>query len=528
MLGLPEQTDSTHEPDLGMSQSGAFSAELRNFAPPTTVDLMRCEDEPIHIPGAIQSHGCLFEVSSEGKILRVSSNVRLLLGVSAHDLLEKPMQNALGSKPADWLAHTLPGLPLASPSSARFVLDSGDAGTVIAHRYNDHDIVEWLPDAEHRVPAPDAMERALSGAMARARSATEMNTALQHIAEGVAAATGIDRVMVYRFHPDWHGEVVAESVQPDLSPYLGLHYPASDIPAQARWLYLASRARVITDVYSRDAILLDADPVVGEPQLDLSHSVLRSVSPVHIQYLRNMGTGATLVTSLIAEGELWGLISCHHRSRYPIPWYAHERMRSFTEEAAVVIAEHRVRERQARESRYALARSQLLDSLPGEPEATVDLLLQSLAATGALLCSGSRLQAFGQVPAGARALVDSVLSQSEDLGATAHVSQRFDSAPALSEAAGAAWLVLSRARRQLLLLLRPEFAHTVNWGGDPSKPALPDPVSRRLTPRGSFELWQQTVNGQSRPWETEALQHLAFLRDQSAASELIRRSFDGL
>jgi chemotaxis family two-component system sensor kinase Cph1 len=510
-----------------MSQSGAFNAELRNFAPPTTVDLMRCEDEPIHIPGAIQSHGCLFEVSGEGRILRASSNARLLLGMAAHDLLEKPVQNALGAKPAAWLAQTLPGLPPASLRSARFVLDSGDAGTVIAHRYDDHDIVEWLPDAEHRVPAPDAMERALSGAMARARSATEMDAALQHIAEGVAAATGIDRVMVYRFHPDWHGEVVAESVQPDLPPYRGLHYPASDIPAQARRLYLASRARVIADVYSRDAILLDADPIVGEPQLDLSHSVLRSVSPVHIQYLRNMGTGATLVTSLVAEGELWGLISCHHRSRHPLPWYAHERMHRFTEEAAAVIAEHRVRERQARERRYAQARSRIVDSLSEPTQAIVDLLLQSLDASGALLCNGSRLQAFGQVPEGARALVDSVLSQDEDLGATAHLTRRFDSAPALAEAAGAAWLLLSRARRELLLVLRPEFAHTVNWGGDPSKPALPDPVSRRLTPRGSFELWQQTVNGQSRPWETEALQHLAFLRDQSVASELIRRAFDG-
>lgn len=510
-----------------MSQSGAFSAELRNFAPPTTVDLMRCEDEPIHIPGAIQSHGCLFEVSGEGNILRASSNTRLLLGVAAHDLLEKPLHDALGSQPAGWVAQTLAALPPASPRSARFVLDSGDAGTVIAHRYDDHDLVEWLPDTEHRVPAPDAMERALSGAMARARGAGEMNAALQYIAEGVAAATGIDRVMVYRFHPDWHGEVVAESVQSELSPYRGLHYPASDIPAQARQLYLAVPARVIADVYSRDAILLDADPLVGEPQLDLSHSVLRSVSPVHIQYLRNMGTGATLVTSLVTEGELWGLISCHHRSRYPFPWYAHERMRSFTAEAAAVIAEHRVRERQAREHRYTLARARLVDSLAGPTEATVGLLLQSLDASGALLCDGPRLRTFGQVPDGARGLIDSVLAQSEDLGATAHVSQRFDSAPALSEAAGAAWLVLSRARRQLLLVLRPEFAHTVNWGGDPSKPALPDPVSRRLTPRGSFDLWQQTVNGQSRPWEAEALQHLAFLRDQSAAAELVRRSLDG-
>lgn len=510
-----------------MSKAGAFSAELRNFAPPTTVDLMRCEDEPIHIPGAIQSHGCLFELSPERNILRVSSNARLLLGITAHDLLEKPIQQALGSKPASWLAQTLPCLPPATARSARFVLDSGEAGTVIAHRYDDRDIVEWLPDAEHSVPAPDAMERALSRAMAHARSATDMNEALQHIAEGVAAASGIDRVMVYRFHPDWHGEVVAEAVRPDLPPYLGLHYPASDIPAQARRLFLAARARVIADVYSRDAILLDADPIVGEPQLDLSHSVLRSVSPVHIQYLRNMGTGATLVTSLVADGELWGLISCHHRSRYPFPWYAHDRMRSFTEEVAVVVAEHRVRERQARERRYALARTRLVDSPPGATSNTVDLLLQSLDASGALLCNGSRVQAFGKVPDAAKALVDSVLSQNEDLGATAHVGGRFTATQPMPEAAGIAWLVLSRAQRQLLLILRPEFAHTVNWGGDPSKPALPDPVSRRLSPRGSFELWQQTVNGQSRPWETEALQYLAFLRDQSVVSELIRRVFDG-
>lgn len=498
----------------------AVDEQGRDFTPPTTQTLARCEDEPIHIPGAVQPHGCLFEVTGDDLVVRsVSSNLRTLLGVGAGEILGQPLAAALGAEAATWAAAALPGLEPATPRASRAEAH-GEAGTAVVHHFQSRRFVEWLADEEHRFPVPARMQQQLTAGLAAAAQADDIPRLLQALAVHVHAATGYDRVMVYRFHPDWHGEIVAESTEPGLPAYRGLHYPASDIPAQARRLYVETRIRVIADVYARDAPLMAAS--VDDDPLDLSHALLRSVSPVHIQYLRNMGSGATLVTSLMVDGRLWGLVACHHRTRYPVPWYAYEHMRRFTDEAAAVIARRVEADRVAREQTQAAGRARLGSTLAGSPRDGLRELLHLSEAAAVIACAEGRALTLGQIPDGAlEQLPGILLAQPDDVGVTDALGERFV-VTCDAGCAGLAWRVLSREQRAIVIFVRPEFERTVTWGGDPDKAVLPDPVRRRLNPRGSFDLWKQTVRGRSRPWATDTQVLLDFFADHIDADAWTR------
>lgn len=334
------------------------------------------------------------------------------------------------------------------------------------------------------------------------------------MAEGVKIATGYDRVMVYRFHPDWHGEIVAERTEPGVIAYRGLHYPASDIPAQARRLYVDTRARAICDVYARDAVLMsDPASAAAEGELDLSHAVSRSVSPVHIQYLRNMGSGATLVTSLMVGGALWGLIACHHRTRYPVPWYAFERLRRFTDEASGVITARLGELAAERASALAAGRRLMAELLAASVPQGLLKLVSLLGGDGYVVVAGERVVRSRGVPESAERLTRAVLAQASDIGSTDAIAASFAGHAPEAGCAGLAWLVVAREPGLVVAVVRPEFQRTVTWGGDPEKAVVRDPVSKRLNPRGSFDLWKETVRGRSRPWEAEAQGTIEALRE---------------
>lgn len=194
----------------------------------------------------------------------------------------------------------------------------GRAWTGYVHESDTLVILELEPAPPPAGVPDDILARAVRG-LVGIRAQSDLQVKLQRAVSLLRELTGYDRVMVYRFDPiDWHGEVVAEALRPDLEPYLGLHYPASDIPVQARRLYLINRTRAIVDIdYVPVPITPEPNPVTGKP-LDLSRSLLRSVSPVHVEYLRNMGVSATLTLSLFHDDRLWGLIACHHGAPYRV------------------------------------------------------------------------------------------------------------------------------------------------------------------------------------------------------------------
>lgn len=488
--------------------------EGRAFTAPTVEFLARCEDEPIHIPGAVQPHGCLFEVRGETlEIVSVSSNIRGVLDVGASEVLGRPLSEVLGADAAAWAGEQFANEAPAAVRAQETSSPSGREGTVLAHHYLGRKLVEWVADAEHSFPVPRRMDEHLQNTLDMAARDLPIQDSLDAITEGVKAATGYDRVMIYRFHPDWHGEIVSEKTEPGLPAYRGLHYPASDIPAQARRLYVETHARVIADVYARDAVLMHAPGYAPETALDLSHAWLRSVSRVHIQYLRNMGSGATLVTSLIVKGKLWGLIACHHRTPYSMPWYAFERMRQFTRDISKVISARLADIEAARRQERDRQRQQLINALRGQPAETLDLLRSLLGAEAALVYAGGKAVTLGALPTGGLELPGLVLGQQDDIGSTDGMHERFTAATCDAGCAGVAWVVLSRPYQLVMAFVRPEFQTTVTWGGDPDKAVVRDPVTRRLSPRGSFDLWKQTVSRRSRPWDGDTGELLELFRE---------------
>ncbi|HEU4537666.1 MAG TPA: ATP-binding protein, partial [Polyangiaceae bacterium] len=331
----------------------------------------------------------------------------------------------------------------------------------------------------------------------------------QLAADGVRDVSGFDRVMVYRFDRDWHGEVIAESRREGLESWLGLHYPADDIPAQARRLYALNWLRFIADVDYRPSPLVPAlDPATGAP-LDLSYSTLRSVSPVHVQYLKNMGVAASMSVSLVRDGELWGMVTCHHYSPRFVPyeqrtaceflgralsWQVAERERS---EALAARAEGEAI--LARLVAQTSARGSLAEGLL-EPPAS---LLRLVDAAGAAVVERDRVHVVGLAPT--REQVGQIVRWLEalpgapDVFSTARLPALCPAAAACAaQASGLLAVALSRTVGRYVLWFRPEAVRTVRWAGDPS---LADKSKGgRLHPRASFDLWAETVRGTSAPW----------------------------
>jgi PAS domain S-box-containing protein len=325
--------------------------------------------------------------------------------------------------------------------------------------------------------------------------------------------TGYDRVMVYKFDPDGHGMIIAEARDPRLESLLGHHYPATDIPQRARELYVRNRVRVLVDVNYEPSplvpLLLPGGSERDAGELDMSMSFLRSMSPLHLQYLRNMGVTATLVVSLVREGRLWGLIACHHYR----PRHVSCAVRAAAELLAEVIAT-----RIAAIENYARAQvaiqvrrleQRLIEATSTEGDWRLALvrnprmLQQPLDATGAVLFHDGELLSCGEVPSTPelRALMQWIDSQAGDGPFSCSAVGRDN--PALASltptASGVLAVRLSSVRPDYLVWFRKEQLQSVTWAGDPTKPMVNnDPLE--LSPRRSFAAWSEIVRGTAAPW----------------------------
>ena len=276
------------------------------------VDLSNCDREPIHQLGAIQPFGFLLAVTPEWTVARASENVIEFLGVAADDVIGAPFQSLISADAFETLRRSVAhlsdadatervfGLALLSPSGRRF--------DCALHLSNGVVVVEAEPSGDD---APIEGSGLIRSIMGRLDDAKDLAGFLNEGARAIRAVTGFDRVMVYRFDRDGSGEVVAEAAGPGIGSFLNLRFPASDIPQQARRLYVRVPFRIIADVNAKPVAIVPERDRSGEP-IDLSLSILRSVSPIHIEYLRNMGVSASLSISIVVDGKLWGLFACHH------------------------------------------------------------------------------------------------------------------------------------------------------------------------------------------------------------------------
>ncbi|RYE94021.1 MAG: GAF domain-containing protein [Myxococcales bacterium] len=499
-----------------------------------TIDLTNCDREPIHIPGAIQPHGLLLALAGRGlTIVQVSVNTLGHLGRSARELLGRGLHELLEPEGLAAVQEALAADDprLASPLRLRTREDHG-AWSVdgILHRSGDLVVLELEPAHDPPPPRGDLYTR-VRGVFGRLQRGERVADLCQLAVGELAALTGFDRVMAYRFDRDDHGHVIAETRQPEMEPFLDLHYPASDIPVQARRLYTINRLRLIVDAGYGPTPLLALDPAAAP--LDLSLAVLRSVSPVHVQYLRNMGVHASMSVSLVVDGRLWGMLLCHHNAPRFVPYEvraaceflgqalswqvaARERAEAFEQRASAQATLARIVERLAGTDRL----------VAGLQDAT-DELLGLVDAAGAAVRTGGVWTRLGQAPSEAELeglarelaprLRHGVLSTESLAGVSRAASAYAD------VASGALAVSLGPDHGDLLVWFRPERVQTVNWAGDPRKLATVVGDETRLSPRGSFALWSEIVRGRSLAWQPWQLEAAADLQ-RAVVGHVLRRN----
>lgn len=476
-------------------------------------DLSNCERELIHLSGSIQPHGVMFVLSEpDFEILQVSTNTAQHLGRHPEDLVGRPLET-LGLEFAAAVRELAKERDLTEPQALRLSIAGPEprSATVLVHRPPAGGVVVELenitPGGTRR--ATPSLAHRLTPLVTQLSSAHSFGALSDLVVHALRDLIGYDRVMVYRFDEDGHGAIVAEAKEPELESFLHRHYPATDIPQRARELYLRNKVRLLVDVqYQPVPLEPRVNPITGE-DVDLSMAVLRSISPMHVQYLRNMGVGATIVASLVHEGKLWGLISCHHYSARYLPYEMRAAMEliaevvstrisaleHFAEAQAEVLVrrlEHRLIEATASDGDWRRA---LFD--------TPRQLLQPVGATGAALLFDGEVQTTGDVPSTPDLRALFAFLDTQQVTPVFACSSIKKAAPALAAltpvAAGVLAVRLGAGRGEYLVWFRKEQLQDVTWGGNPHKPVTFD-ASMELSPRRSFAAWHELVRDTAIPW----------------------------
>ncbi|SNS87646.1 Bacteriophytochrome (light-regulated signal transduction histidine kinase) [Sphingomonas laterariae] len=472
------------------------------------VDLTNCDREPIHVLGIIQPFGYLVAVTADWIVNRVSANIAELTGAGPHHMLGRPLSDFISADGLHAIRNRLAvmrGPDAVERLFAQKLTADGGAFDVAVHMVSDLFVIEAEPAVEDGLEAA-AMVRAMVN---RLDQTDNMTAFLREGARQVRAITGFDRVMVYRFDEQLSGEVVAEALRPGTESFLGLHYPASDIPAQARKLYLRNIFRVIADI--------GATPIALVPQLDTrgvaldqSLSVLRAVSPIHIEYLKNMGVGASLSISIIVGGKLWGLFACHHYSPKLPSFAARTGAELFGQIFSLMLESRERREAADYESRARMTADRLMATIAQD-----NSLLENAQWLGEVVADAIPADGFGVYLNGAVSL--SGLAPNEEqfaaivgllnrvaagqVYATDSLQAVLPEASAYSDiAAGVIAIPVSRSPRDYVVLFRSERLRSVRWAGNPEKQVEYGPNGPRLTPRKSFEAWSELVKGTSNPF----------------------------
>lgn len=483
--------------------------KIKNLIPEHEITISNCESEPIHIPGSIQPYGFLVAVKIvDYTISFASKNCEVLFKLPLAEILGKSLHQFFDAAEInDFTAqYKLDGNDMERPFT--FSL-RGKLYSTSAHKTGDTVVLEMEPFTEEYNYLPELYIQ-----IKRFTYNTEKSDNLKNFCQDIAfetrLITGYDRVMIYRFDKDYNGQVYAESKREDMEPFFGLFYPHTDIPAQARELYLRNPIRMIADVDYEPVPLYTMEEKNGSDHtLDMSLSFLRSVSPIHIQYLKNMGVGASFSISLIHNKKLWGLIACHHDTPKYIPYYAR-----LAAHLQAVFLQSQIDVRQVADEFYLTKETnnklqELSEQLAKEQnsignETTLQLLQNLLNADGIAILHKGNFFTAGTVPAKddmqlmAEWLLKNIKNESFN---TANFADDYLPAKTMNNSvAGICCQRLILLPGSAILWMRREMQTTKLWGGDPNKSILLNEENNLLTPRKSFAAWSESVKYQSREW----------------------------
>ena len=516
----PTQADPV-ETDIAEARSQALSEQV-------PITLTNCDREPIRIPGQIQPHGVLIVLAPTTaptalEILQVSANVETQLAISPSELLEQPLSKLIGASQADAVQQIVADNQATSTQSLLLKLPSQNWRALV-HTGGEVVLLELTPCQREGVISSAISDSAalyerLQQGVSQFQQADSPEAIANIVAKTVQAIAGLDRVMIYKLGQDYSGAVIAEAVDhPDWEEerFLNLRFPATDIPEQARQLYLQNWLRTIPDVGYEPVPLIPERHPHNQRPTDLGIAGLRSVSPMHVEYLQNMGVQASLSISLIVEDRLWGLVACHHLEPYYIDYEARKACELLGQLASVELFRQQTLIEKRYQAQVLKIQQQIRQTIAQlQPARAIESvliqyqreLLTLVQASGAVIALGSQMTLIGETPPPERVrpMLDWLTKQHKDIYYTQAFSEVFAFANEDTDCASGLLSIsifLAEASYHILWF-RPEQKRSVHWAGNPHKPTVvAADGSLYLTPRQSFERWQEDVYKQSLPWKT--------------------------
>ena len=507
-----------------------------------SIDLTNLYRDVIHTSGQIQPHGVVLVLQEpELRIIQASSNTYAIFGIEPENIVEQSLEDLLDPFQLEKIQEGLSrdNLDFINPTKI-WVRKEGDDYAIfdgVFHRNSQGLLILELEPATSQENIPFLSFYHLARAsINQLQETASLRDFCQIIVQEVRKVTGFDRVMLYKFDEDGHGAVLAEEKLEHMESYLDLHYPESDIPQPARKLFSSNWIRLIPDAQAQPIELFPRQNPLNNRPLDLTFSILRSASPCHLEYLHNMGVGASLTISLIEEGKLWGLIACHHQTPKHI---SYELRKACEFLGRVIFAEISNRE-ETEDYDYRMKltyiRSQLLDYMAQSDNFVDGLtknepnLLDLTNAQGAAICFNGAWTSVGDTPQEEELnLLVQWLNKNvnEEIFVTDSLAQLYPDADKYKNVASGL-LAIPISRRNYVLWFRPEVIQTVHWGGDPNRAyeTTHSQGNLRLSPRKSFEQWKETVRLTSLPWKPVEVNAVLELR--KAIVNIVLRQADEL
>ena len=503
---------------------------------PQTADLTLCDREPITRLDQVQDFGFLIALSTDWTVVRASANLGEHLGIEAEAAIGLPLGRLLSRAAQHDIRNRMSMLDTTGSERlyALKLMPGRKLFDLSLHFADDLLVIEGEPARTESGAEAASMVRAMAARLAKT---TSLDLFHRDAARQVRAITGFDRVMIYCFDTSGAGEVIAESTQSGVEGYFGLHFPAADIPVQARSLYLRNTFRIIADIAAVPVPVLPLASASQAP-LDLSMSITRAVSPVHLEYLANMGVAASMSISIIVEGELWGLVACHHHSPRLPSFIARTAAELFGSMYSMML-ESRARLSHADEERRShLFAEHLITEVAADPELLTDprwlqdIFRETIDSDGIAVQRGGEVFTHGDTPGhdGVKALARLVDAASPNRIFCTDALTAVCPTIEARDVAGVLAIPISRTLGDYIMLFRQERTRSIEWGGDPTKAAAPGGASQRLSPRKSFEAFVETIRGRSLPFAdldrrvAEAVRQAIILRLTETAEDDRRRA----